>query len=135
MSDKALSELETKAETVKRMAEASPTSLYLLEDAVEVAEPFGKGAIETVYRKADTFYQKGAIPHGDNGLDDEAVGVYEVAQAAVRAEGGESLSGSGSGSGFYARSAYKRNMKRLAEMTDGVEFEELDIKEPSKMEE
>jgi hypothetical protein len=124
----------TKAETVKEMAEMAPTALYALEDGVEVAEPFGEEAVEGVRGRANTFLQKRAMPYGDNEWDDEAVGVYEVAQAAVEAEGGEPLSGDGVGSGFYARSAYRKNMWRLAELVDGVKPEELDIEEPPSME-
>jgi len=131
---KSQTDVETKAETVNRMAEMPPTGLYLLDDAMGIAEVWGKEAVERVQQQADTFLNKGAIPHGDNDIEDEAVGVYQVAQAAVEAEGGESLRGRGTGSGFYARSAYKRNMKRLAELTDGVTFAELDIGEPSSME-
>ncbi|WP_096391483.1 hypothetical protein [Halopenitus persicus] len=132
---KSVTEIDSKAEMVERMGEMDADSLYVLEDAVEAAEPWGEEAVERVRDRAQTFLQKGAMPYGDNDMEDEAVGVYEVAQAAIRAEGGEPLSGSGAGSGFYARSAYKRNMKRLAEITDGVEFDDLDVQEPSKMEE
>lgn len=131
-----MSETQTdapKAESVKEMAEMSPTALYLVEDAVDIVEPFGDEAVETVRAKARTFYQHGAIPYSDNDLDDEAVGVYQVAQVAVDAEGGESLSGDGVGSGFYARSAYRKNMWRLAELVDGVEPDEMDIEEPQSM--
>ena len=127
-------DIDAKAETVKRMAEMSPTALYVLEDAVDVAEAWGEEAVERVRRRSDTFFNKGAIPYGDNNLEDEAVGVYQVVQAAVEAEGGESLRGKGTGNGFYARSAYRRNMKRLAELTEGVGFDELDVEEPSSME-
>lgn len=135
MAQESLSKYESEEESVKSLAEMSPTGLYVLEDAVEVAAPFGDEAVEKVQRKADTFMQKGAIPSEDNTMDDEAVGAYEVAQAAIEAKGGESLPGSGMGSGFYARTAYRRNMRRLPELVDGVEWDELDVAEPSSMEE
>lgn len=132
---KSLSEIDSKDEMVERMGEMDSEGLYVLEDAVEAAEPWGEEAIERVRDRAQTFLQQGAIPYGDNDVEDEAVGVYQVAQAAIKAEGGEPLSGRGTGNGRYARTAYKRNMKRLAELTDGVGFDELDVKVPSTMEE
>lgn len=133
MSSKALSEVESEEESVKRLAAASETGLYVLEDAVELAEPFGDGAVESVRRRAQTLFDQGAMPHGDNTMDDMAVGAYQIAQVAVESRGGESLRGDGTSNGKYARTAYRKNMRRLADLVDGVVWDDLDVTEPSNM--
>jgi len=129
-----LSDIDSKTDVVEQLAEASATGLYALEDAETLLQPFGEDAVEKARDWSATFFEQGAMPHGDNDDDDEAVGVYEVAQIAIEAEGGESLSGEGAGRGFHARDAYRKNMWRLSGMIDGVSREELGLEEPSSME-
>lgn len=129
----AIEDVESRAEMVRLLGDLQSTGLLVLDDAVAVAELWGDEAVEQVEQRAKTFLQQRAMPYGDNDVDDLAVGTYKIAQAAIESMGGESLRGSGAGAGFNARSAYKRNMYRLAEMTDGVEFEELDVDEPGTL--
>lgn len=126
-----ISEIKTRKDAVKKLAEAKAGGLYLLEDGIKIVEPFGEDAVSNARARSDTFFNKGALPHGGASPDDEAIGAYEIAQIAIRAEGGETLAGKGAGNGFYARSAYRLNMWRLAEMIDGVSRDGLGLNEPT----
>ena len=123
--------VDTRAEAVERLAEIDDEGLYLLEDALDLVEPWDDEVAERVERRADTFLQKRAMPSGDADIEDEAVGAYEVAQILVKAEGGDKKSGDGAGAGFNARSAYRKNMDVLVDLVDGIDKDELNLVAPT----